>query len=983
MSVPAYNYPPQGGVPAVPSQYGIPAQIAPPPQQPNNPDFQFQAPAAAPAPGLPAMPDAIPQSYAADPIAGALPPTTAGAASVPAHKSRRAYAAEQYTFGTAAVPGTAHAPLADAGIPGTAQPAYGMQNTMYTPAGAPQLATTGAAAPVAVAPGVVPTANQVYGGYEPVTATQPTSGTGSGFASQFAGLSLGGSGSATAAAGAKQQTLQPASILPLNQLYNIDLLQQIPPPISDLSLPPPPIILPPNASVTNSPTANCPPPYMRSTLNAVPISNSLLKKSKLPFALIIQPYTSLRDDEAPVPVVNDSIISRCRRCRSYINPFVTFVDQGHRWKCNMCNLTNDVPTAFDWDSINQKQVDRWKRAELNNAVVEFVAPKEYMVRPPQPLVYVFLIDVSAAAVSSGLVATTARTILESLDRIPNKDKRTRLAFICVNQSLHYFTVPPPPAPCEPSMLVVSDLEEPFLPVPHNLLISLTDCRPGIEILLNRLNDMFANSSSTTNAMGPALKAAHKLIGNVGGKIICLMASLPNVNPGKLEARDDKKSLGAGAEKSLLHTQNGFYKSFAVECSKSQVSIDMFLFSSQYQDVASLSNLPRYTSGQTYFYPGWNAGRPEDAIKFAHEFSEHLSMEIALEAVLRVRASNGVRMSTFYGNFFTRSSDLCAFPSFPRDQSYAVEVAIDENISRPFVCMQAAVLHTTCNGERRIRVITLALPTTQNLTDVYASADQIAITAFYAQRSAEKTLSAGLVEARDLIVGKLADMLTTYRKELMTSNVGASAPLQFCANLRMLPLLFLALIKHVSLRKSAQIPSDLRSAALDLLGTLPAKYLIQYIHADLYCLHDMPDSAGRPDEKTGEIVLPPKLNLSSARIERYGLYLIDDGQTQFLWVGRDAVPQLVADVWGLPSLEHLKAGKATLPVLDTDLSQRINAIIAKQREKLGSVVWPNLYVVREDGDPSLKLWASTYLIEDRTDQGKSYMEFLTNMRERTS
>ncbi|KAK9473823.1 protein transport protein SEC24 [Dipodascopsis tothii] len=771
--------------------------------------------------------------------------------------------------------------------------------------------------------------------------------------------------------------------MPLNQLYNIDLLQQIPPPITDLDLPPPPIILPPKSSVTGSPTANCPLPYMRSTLNAVPTTNSLLKKSKLPFALVIQPYVSLHDSEAPVPVVSDSIICRCRRCRSYINPYVTFTDQGRKWRCNVCNLSNEVPSAFDWDFQNQQQLDRWARPELNHAVVEFVAPPEYMVRPPQPLLYMFLIDCSATAVASGLLATTARTILESLDRIPNKDKRTRVGFLCVNSSLHYFTIPEPPLAQEPAMLVVSDLDEPFLPVPHNLLVPLAECREGIEVLLNKLSDMFVNTVSTSNAMGPALKAAHKLIGNIGGKIICLMASLPNLGIGKLEPRDDKKSASAGAEKALLQTQSSFYKSFAVDCSKSQVSVDMFLFSSQYQDVASLSNLPRYTSGQTYFYPGWNAGRSEDAIKFAHEFSEHLSMEIALEAVLRVRATTGLRMNTFYGNFFTRSSDLCAFPSFPRDQSYCVEVAIDETVTKPFVSLQTAVLHSTCTGERRIRVMTLNIPTTSSLADVYASADQVAIASFLTQRAVERALSHGLQDARDLVGGRLVEMLVTYKKELMTTNVGASAPLQFCANLRLLPLLALALIKHVGLRKSSQIPSDLRSAALDLLSTMPAQYLMQYLHPDMYCLHNMPDEAGRPDKESGALVMPPKMHLSAQHFERHGLYLIDDGQTLFIWVGRDAVPQLTLDVFGLPSLEHVKTGKTTLPVLDNEFSERINAILGKAREKMGSIVWPHLYVVREDGDPSLKLWASTVLIEDRADQGQSYMEFLSGLRERIS
>jgi len=70
------------------------------------------------------------------------------------------------------------------------------------------------------------------------------------------------------------------------------------------------------------------------------------------------------------------------------------------------------------------------------------------------------------------------------------------------------------------------------------------------------------------------------------------ASLPNMGAGKLEMREDKKILGTSKESTLLQTGNGFYKSFAVECSKQQISVDMFLFSSQYQDVASLSNLPR-------------------------------------------------------------------------------------------------------------------------------------------------------------------------------------------------------------------------------------------------------------------------------------------------------------------------------------------------------------------------------------------------------
>jgi protein transport protein SEC24 len=285
-----------------------------------------------------------------------------------------------------------------------------------------------------------------------------------------------------------------------------------------------------------------------------------------------------------------------------------------------------------------------QRSELRYSVVEFVAPTEYMVRPPQPLVYLFLIDVSFPAVTSGLVATATRTILESLDRIPNKDGRTKVGFIAVDSSLHYFAISPEAT--EPKMLVVGDVDDTFLPQPQDLLLNISECRDGIETLLTQFNTMFQSNQNGSNAMGSALKAAHKLISPIGGKILCLMASLPNISTGKLTPRDSAGVAGTSKEAALLQTQNSFYKSFAVECSKHQVSVDMFLFSSLYQDVASLSCLPRYTGGQTYYYPGWNASRSEDAVKFANEFSEVLSMEIALEAVMRIRATSGLYQLIF-------------------------------------------------------------------------------------------------------------------------------------------------------------------------------------------------------------------------------------------------------------------------------------------------------------------------------------------------
>ena len=61
------------------------------------------------------------------------------------------------------------------------------------------------------------------------------------------------------------------------------------------------------------------------------------------------------------------------------------------------------------------------------------------------------------------------------------------------------------------MMVVSDIDDIFLPKPTDLLVNLTECRAGLESLLGRINDMFKDNHTVGSALGPALNAAFKLM----------------------------------------------------------------------------------------------------------------------------------------------------------------------------------------------------------------------------------------------------------------------------------------------------------------------------------------------------------------------------------------------------------------------------------------------------------------------------------------
>ncbi len=66
-------------------------------------------------------------------------------------------------------------------------------------------------------------------------------------------------------------------------------------------------------------------------------------------------------------------------------------------------------------------------------------------------------------------------------------------------------------------------------------------------------------------------------------------------PGKLRNRDDRKVLGSEKEKTVLVPQTKFYNELGQECVSVGCSVDMFLFNNAYIDVATLSQVLRFSN----------------------------------------------------------------------------------------------------------------------------------------------------------------------------------------------------------------------------------------------------------------------------------------------------------------------------------------------------------------------------------------------------
>lgn len=62
---------------------------------------------------------------------------------------------------------------------------------------------------------------------------------------------------------------------------------------------------------------------------------------------------------------------------------------------------------------------------------------------------------------------------------------------------------------------------------------------------------------------------------------------------------------------------------------------------------------------------------------------------------------------------------------------------------------------------------------------------------------------------------------------------------------------------------------------------------------------------------------------------------------------------------------------------------MTAIIGKVRERRRGPYYPHLYIVKDDGEPSLRMWALSALVEDRQDALPSYNQWLTTLNQHVS
>ncbi|KAG0725241.1 Protein transport protein Sec24B [Chionoecetes opilio] len=737
--------------------------------------------------------------------------------------------------------------------------------------------------------------------------------------------------------------------------HQMDLMQQ-------RHVVPPAGIVPPKPMLAQEYLPNCSPEIFRSTLTKVPESKSILQKSKLPFGLLIHPFRDLEH----LPVVSCNTIVRCRSCRTYINPFVVFKGD-RRWECNLCFRVNELPEEFQYDPVSRTYGDPSRRPEVREATIEFIAPQEYMLRPPQPATYLWVLDVTRQAVDTGYLKVMCDVLSSQLDKIPG-DRRTMIGFITFSSSVQFYLMGEDQKNVQ--MLEVGEVEDMFIPNPDDLLVNLDQSRSLVEDFLTMLPEAHAAACNTQSALGAALLAAYKLMSPIGGRITVMTTTLPTVGPGALKPREDPNQR-ASKDIQNMGPATDFYKKLALDCSGQQISVDMFAINSQYIDLATLSGISKFSGGCIHHFPNFHVTRnPASHAPFVSCLNRYITRKIGFEAVMRIRATRGLAITNFHGNFFVRSTDLLSLPNINPDAGFGMQVNVEEPLHNiRTACFQAALLYTSSKGERRIRVHTLCLPVTPNMHEIVTAADQEAVVGMLAKMAVDRCLTSSLSDARDALVNATVDAFSAYRAGLSHPGHGA---LESPPALQLLPLLVLAVMKSVAFRGGLSTKLDDRLFTMCQLKSLPLRQMLTHIYPDLYPVHTLSEK-GALDIDDQVVPQPGRLHLSAEQLERCGAYLMDAGDTIFLYIRCGVASSWVEATLGVPSYAAIPQPlyEEPLPELDTNESHILKNFVAHlQRSK----PYPAPIVVLKEDNPARMLFIQ-HLVDDRTEGSHSYVEFL--------
>eukprot|EP00978_Attheya_sp_CCMP212_P002337 scaffold4839_cov57-Attheya_sp.AAC.2 len=424
-----------------------------------------------------------------------------------------------------------------------------------------------------------------------------------------------------------------------------------------------------------------------------------------------------------------------------------------------------------------------------------------------------------------------------------------------------------------------------------------------------------------------------------------------------------------------------------------------------------------------------------------------------DAILKVRCSSGMQVKSFLPKV---SPGVCVDNSLTMDSpelelscvtaETCIPVILDHRVGGipkrkdasgdspdPMVYFQSALLYTTRWGQRRVRVTTLGIRTASTVSDVFRSADFGAITTLMTRRSIETLSTArdggALTLARDSAVQHCTNLLASYRTRTAAKS-SPSGQLILPEGLQLLPLFCMSLRKSPMFRQSMrQNASGIRTGRPSITADERAFYLhygslvspamaMAYVHPNVFDITKLHTKDGewqtpqsQPQSHTHNasqsmqetaimesasqpyVHLPKRTHPSISCLEDDGIYIIDDGLSLFLYIGKDCSEEARGELLEPSFVPKDSSEESSLWVLSkgSDYGQRVHNMVDQLRlysslpssttSRVGRPTFPPLLLVdKRSIGPDVTDWKNNHInevcmVDDASNEDRGYVEFL--------
>jgi len=209
-------------------------------------------------------------------------------------------------------------------------------------------------------------------------------------------------------------------------------------------------------------------------------------------------------------------------------------------------------------------------------------------------------------------------------------------------------------------------------------------------------------------------------------------------------------------------------------------------------------------------------------------------------------------------------------------------------------IQAALLYTNHEAERRIRVLTHSIVASNNQQELVQSVDPIAASSLLAHMTIDRATRINIPDSRN--------WLNSQTQLIMANSAHIAEQGNFC----FLPLYVFGILRCPALRigPGPDLRFDARAANWTRIATISCERHANYFVPRLLAIHNLSAEHGQQDPSTGSIKLPEKLPLAGQELANNGAYLIENGEYIICYVGQECDPALVQAWFGVPSANEL-------------------------------------------------------------------------------